>query len=93
VGDACDRCAGTRAPEIVPVVALRPNHYALVDGDPVFDTVAPGKGQDPGDVFTLDDTAGCSCTQIASARHLGNGQFKYGCSAGLMREWVASVRR
>jgi hypothetical protein len=93
VGDGCDRCPGTRAPEIVPLFGLRPNHYALADADSVFDTATPGKGQGPGDAFTLDDTGGCSCTQIASARHVGNGQFKYGCTGGQMRAWVASAGR
>jgi hypothetical protein len=90
VADGDDRCAGTTIPESVPTQGLNPNHYALVDGDRVFDTVTP-PGGGAGDVFTLDDTAGCSCEQIIDALHLGNGHRKNGCSVGAMRNWVDSV--
>jgi hypothetical protein len=91
LGDACDACpVGTVIPEGAPTVKLQPNHYALVDGDTTFDTVAPGKGnggpQPP--VFTLDDTRGCSCEQIVEALGLGAGQLMHGCSLGTMEDWV-----
>jgi hypothetical protein len=82
-----DVCPGTVIPESVPTRGLNPNRYALVDGDGVFDT--PGGGA--GDVFTLGDTAGCSCEQIIAAQGLGNGHVKHGCSVGAMRNWVDLV--
>lgn len=90
VADSGDVCGGTVFPEAVPTQGLNPNHYALVNGDRIFDTVRP-PGGGAGDVFTLDDTAGCSCDQIITALHLGNGHRKHGCSVGVMRDWVASV--
>jgi predicted extracellular nuclease len=84
VPDDRDRCAGTAAPESVPTVRLNPNHYALVDGDGVFDT----RGNGPGDTFTLADTAGCGCGQILDAIGAGHGQYKHGCTLGTMRNWV-----
>ena len=62
---------------------------ALVDGDGVFDTRAAGQG--PGVSFTLQDTAGCSCSQILAAMGFGSGQAKYGCSTGTMEDWVELV--
>jgi predicted extracellular nuclease len=92
VADEDDACAGTVIPEGVPTVALAVNHYALVNGDGIFDTTAPpGRGKGPDDVFTLDDTAGCSCEQIIAARQLGAGHERFGCSIGVMRDWVESV--
>ena len=90
VADGADVCPGTVVPEGVPTQGLNPNHYALVDGDRVFDTNTP-HGGGAGDVFTLDDTAGCSCEQIIDAQHLGNGLRKHGCPVGVMRNWVDAV--
>lgn len=86
-GASCplDLCPGTVLPESVPTEGLLPNHYALVDDDAVFDTVPPAGG---GDVFTLEDTGGCSCEQIIDALGLGEGHVRHGCSAGVMRHWV-----
>jgi hypothetical protein len=89
-GDACDVCpVGTVIPEGAPTVALLPNHYALVDGDQVFDTSPRGKG--PVETFTLEDTGGCSCEQIVDVLGLGGGHLMHGCNVGLMRRWVSSV--
>ena len=92
VVDEDDLCVGTVIPESVPTVALGVNHYALVDGDGTFDTTPPpGGGGGPGDVFTLADTAGCSCEQIIAALLLGSSHTKFGCSVEAMRDWVAAV--
>ncbi len=91
VADACsDRCPGTQIPESVPTAGLSPNHWAVVDGDGIFDTVSSA-GAGPDLVFTVQDTAGCSCEQIIVQLVLGNGQRKHGCSTGTMRDWVALV--
>ena len=88
--DDADLCAGTVLPEGVPSRDLKPWHWALVDGDGTFDTRAAGQG--PGVSFTIQDTAGCSCTQILAALGFGPGQAKYGCSTGTMEDWVELVQ-
>jgi predicted extracellular nuclease len=86
-----DLCAGTEIPESVPTQGLNPNHYALVDGDGIFDTVTKGKGNGGGDTYTVGDTGGCSCGQIVEALGLGNGLLKHGCPPGVMQNWVSMV--
>jgi uncharacterized repeat protein (TIGR01451 family) len=88
VPDECgDLCLGTVIPESVPTIRLRPNRYALVDEDLVFDSVGNGERFR----FTTTDTAGCSCEQIIDAWGLGKGHTKFGCSLGIMRNWIDSV--
>jgi hypothetical protein len=108
LGDACDLCPGTALPEGVPSKFLLPFHYALTDGDEVFDTFVHkgkhghGKAHEPhswGPEFTLEDTGGCSCTQIAAAaklgkhfgKHASKAVAKFGCPVGLMTAWSKSV--
>ncbi|HEV8581733.1 MAG TPA: lamin tail domain-containing protein [Thermoanaerobaculia bacterium] len=86
VGDTCDRCAGTVIPESVPTQGLNPNHWALVNGDGIFDTVGT-----PAQPFTIQQTAGCSCEQILVELSLGNGQRKHGCSTGTLEDWIAFI--
>jgi predicted extracellular nuclease len=82
-----DLCPGTVLPEAVPTRMLLPGHYALVDGDTVFDTVETGlSGRLP--VYTTTDTAGCSCEQIVEALHLGAGHLLHGCNRGVMERWT-----
>jgi hypothetical protein len=90
VPDEQDRCPGTTIPESVPERRLLPVHYALVDGDVVFDR---GTRHDPhlGSDFDLFDTAGCSCEQILDELHLGRGLRKFGCPLGVMLLWLAVV--
>ncbi len=90
--DNADVCPDTVIPEGVPTQRLGVNRHALVDEDLIFDTTPPpGGGNGPGDVFTTTDTAGCSCEQIIDALGLGEGHRKFGCSVGVMREWVRQV--
>ena len=88
--DEDDFCPRTSIPESVPTVRLRPNRWALVDGDFEFDT-KPWKwwwyGRHRDFSFTTTDTAGCSCEQIIDAIGLGRGQKKFGCSTGVMLYW------
>jgi hypothetical protein len=83
-----DMCPGTTLPELVPTVKLGVNRWADVDGDGVFDTTLP-KGNGPGLSYSIEDTAGCSCTQIIEALSLGEGHTKHGCSISAMQEWTA----
>ena len=87
--DDADLCGGTVIPEGVAGADLKPWHWALVDAGGTFDTRAAGKG--PGVSFTIEDTAGCSCTQILAAMGFGAGQEKHGCSTGTMQDWVALI--
>jgi hypothetical protein len=103
VPDAEDVCPGTVIPEGVPTVRLGVNRWALVDDDWIFDTTVAGGGlrsngkyfglgTPQAEPFTTTDTAGCSCEQIIDALGLGQGHVKFGCSTGVMRVWVRSVR-
>ncbi len=85
VGNDDDLCPDTENPEAVPTQGLKPNHYALTDGDNVFDTLGGSS------TFTTEDTAGCSCDQIIDALDLGNGQRKFGCSQGTMEDWIEQI--
>ena len=64
VPDNVDACADTKIPEGVPTRKLNPNHYALVDGDGLFDTAAPPGRSGRMPSFSIADTRGCSCEQI-----------------------------
>jgi predicted extracellular nuclease len=92
VFDVLDNCPDTTIPEPVPTSGeLKPNHWALTDGDFEFDTVTKGKGNGPNRSYSTADTAGCSCEQIIEAQGLGNGLSKYGCSIDVMDNWVELV--
>jgi predicted extracellular nuclease len=87
-----DMCPGTVIPESVPTQRLGTNRWALVDDDGVFDTSPPrGGGGGPALLFTIDDTAGCSCEQIIGELDLGKGHEKFGCSSGAMEDWIFSL--
>ena len=86
-----DFCPVTGIPEDVPTVQLKPNHWALIDGDFEFDTVIKGNGKGPNRSYSTVDTAGCSCEQIIEAQGLGKGHSKFGCSIGVMDNWVKLV--
>ncbi len=88
-----DFCTDTVIPEGVPTVELKPNHWALINDDSVFDTLTKGKGKDPNRSYWIADTAGCSCEQIIAAQGLGGGHAKHGCSISAMDDWVEFVTR
>jgi hypothetical protein len=79
-----DYCDGTVAD--VPTVSLGVNRWIWTGGTS-FKTVSP-KGKGPGRSYTIDDTAGCSCEQIADELALGDGHYKFGCSISAMDEWT-----
>ena len=91
VTDDADYCPGTVIPESAPTTELRTNNFALADDDRVFDTKDPN-GVGPEAAFDIFDTAGCSCEQIVEEQHLGKGHMKFGCSIGVMRNWVEMVK-
>ena len=85
VADSVDVCADTVIPESVPTRRLLRKHFALKDGDTIFDT--PGGFN----IYTTQDTAGCSCEQIIDELGLGGGQVMFGCTKGTMQNWVNMV--
>jgi predicted extracellular nuclease len=85
VPDDEDTCPGTVIPEGVPSKALAPDHYALVNGDTTFDTNGGTS------IFTVKQTAGCSCAQILAAQGFGKGQAKHGCAQDTMTDWITFV--
>ena len=93
VSNDVDFCPdNTELDESVPTSgALNPNHWALTDGDGVFDTVLKGKGKGPNRSYTIEDTAGCSCEQIIEIQGLGAGHSKHGCSISAMDDWLDFV--
>ena len=89
VPDSLDACAETKIPEGVPTRKLNPNHYALVDGDGVFDAgTPPGRtGRMPS--FSIAETRGCSCEQILDlVGRAEAGERSFGCSPGTMKNWI-----
>jgi hypothetical protein len=90
VPDDQDLCPGTAIPESVPERRLLPLHYALTDGDIVFDRGTLGSPH-LGSELDLFDTAGCSCEQILEKLHLGRGLRKFGCPLGVMWLWLRGV--
>lgn len=90
VCDELDLCPGTVFPDLVPTVSLGVNRFADLDGDGLFDTVSP-KGKGPRRSYSIDDTAGCSCSQIIDALDLGDGHARFGCSISAMDEWTSLV--
>jgi len=90
--DVLDVCPATEIPESVPTSGqLKPNRWALTDGDFDFDTVTRGSGDGPMRSYSTVDTAGCSCAQIIEAQGLGNGHSNSGCSISVMDAWVELV--
>jgi len=86
VAEEFDFCPGTVIPESVPTSgSLSANNSALTDNSGVFETAGPNP---QGLVFTIEDTAGCSCEQIVDVQHLGQGHLRNGCSPGAMQNWV-----
>ena len=88
--DVCDYCAETAIPEDVPTISLGVNRFALVDGDGIFDTMPPkGGGKGPQKSYTINDTQGCSCSQIIDLLDLGEGHKKFGCSISAMDDFIS----
>ena len=87
VTDDKDLCPVTTIPETLPTKGLKPNHFALIDGDSVFDSVNSHQS------FTSSQTSGCSCEQIAEKIGLGHGYQKHGCSKGVIQSWIKHNNR
>lgn len=107
VGDACDSsseddsdgdgvldtedfCPNTMLPERIPESGtLKPNRWAATTAEPrLLTSASSGSGARS---VSLSDTAGCTCEQIVDARGLGKGHRKWGCSTGVLNNWVRSL--
>ncbi|ODS40587.1 MAG: hypothetical protein A7315_08165 [Candidatus Altiarchaeales archaeon WOR_SM1_79] len=49
------------------------------------------KGKGPQKSYTINDTQGCSCTQIIGILGLGKGHEKFGCSISAMDDFIAML--
>ena len=86
VPDAFDQCPDTAVPESAPTSGkLGQARYALRSG------VTFSMGPKAKIVYTMTDTAGCSCEQIAATLGLGRGHLKFGCSIGAMKAWIVGL--
>ncbi len=85
----CDEptfCRGTVADE--PWVELGTNRWIWDGSDWI--TKLP-KGEGPQKDFTMEQTRGCSCTQIlATYDDAMEGHYKFGCSQSVLEEFIAS---
>lgn len=73
-----DFCPGS----VFDNVELNPNHYAQIDS---FDAFEIGENHYQSLVYTMAETKGCTCSQLAL--NLG-AQSSKGCAPGLMEEWT-----
>lgn len=93
VPDAVDQCALTPWSEI-SISAIKPGKWAVVWGE--FTTISKKPGN-PADAYTLDQTAGCSCTQIvdalkaSGARGTNKLSSSGGCASSTLDLWIASL--
>lgn len=85
VDDAADVCPDTDldAEADQPSKSLKPNH--------LWSTAAGFVTTNGAGAFSLEDTGGCSATQIIAAAQLGAGHAKFGISPGAMADWIAAL--
>ena len=88
VDDNDDHCPATIIPEAVPTSnrGLGRNRWTLDNPDGTFTQGPPQSGRMFS--FSTSDTGGCTCEQIIAELGLGKGHQKYGCSTGVMLNWV-----
>ena len=91
IPDDVDLCPGTQIPESVPTIELKPNRWALVNGDMYFDTLVKGQGNNPNRTYSLLDTNGCSAEQIIDILELGNGHTQFGLSSSAIEEFISFI--
>jgi len=90
-----DFCPGTLIPELTPTLFQMMGAYRLLDGDTTFDVTIPPKFKGEVPSFTTQDTAGCSCNQIADElplpRGVGEKYKRFGCPLWVMQTWSELV--
>ncbi len=80
--DGADKCLGSVADNI----ALNPNQYA--QNNVLTGAFESGPRGDQSIVYNMQNTKGCTCTQIVAKLGVGIGQIKKGCAPGVMQEWT-----
>jgi hypothetical protein len=88
VPDDVDACPDTVIPEPVPTRYLGRNRWFLEDPAGTFTQGYPQAGRKY--TVTIQDTRGCTCSQIADEVGLGAGHYKFGCSTGEVLDWIDS---
>ena len=88
VCDEDDLCADTVLPDVLTSRAVV-NHWAAT-ADGTFTTSERCGGGGPL-TFDMNDTAGCSCLQIAAHYGLEEAFGRFGCSVAVMLYWVEEV--
>jgi hypothetical protein len=88
VPDDVDACPDTVIPEPVPTQYLGSNRWFLEDPAGTFTQGDPQAGREY--TVTIQDTRGCTCSQIADEVGLGAGHYWFGCSTGAVLEWIDS---
>ena len=66
----------------IDMIDLNPNQYAQNQQSAAFES---GPNNDQSIVFTMQNTNGCTCRQIAEQLGIGAGNIKKGCSPGIMQ--------
>jgi len=92
VPDAQDMCPNTTT-DAAAKKRLLVWHYADTDGDSVFETRNRPGGQILHSSYTLNQTRGCTCSQILDnkpGKDAGNTAF--GCSEDIMKRWISQQR-
>lgn len=84
--DMCQATPDGDAAAGVPSVRLGVNRWVSTETG-VFQTLTPQKEVVYGP-YTMEDTGGCSCSQIIEALGIGKGHEKFGCSNGIMKRWT-----
>ena len=113
VHEVCDLCPATNTPESVPLVYLKRGRWALgEDGDTQFDSPTctnehtgtnsfssrSTHSDNCARIFSLADTAGCSCEQIldtvssmwasTGSASSSDNQYRYGCKTKTLDAFI-----
>lgn len=92
-----DLCPGTSIPEVrVPTERLNEKKYALTRGEydkngyAIFTSVTRNKQSS--NVYTTENTSGCSCEQILDAlrRDAESSEYKLGCKENTLEDWISN---
>jgi hypothetical protein len=87
VPDRDDVCPQTV--ELAPTSGtLKPNRWRLAEAGAIFEQAPP---QAQTGSITIQDTGGCSCSQIAEGLGAGKSHTLDGCSSSLLAQWIDEV--
>lgn len=84
LGDNADVCDATVLPDPAPSQDLGQNRWTVLANGVWYTNAKKVKYQ-----YTLADTGGCGCADIIEEMELGKGHQKFGCSSGVLDDWIA----